>query len=710
MTLSNKFTKHIFLYITLSFVLNACSSLPENKVEDEDFEKPDSLAIEKSIISTPAALRNKKSDKEEISSDVNTISKAPSEKVEHIGGYGFLEDSAKSAPIFKDNSDVTISVDGMTTVEFIHYVFDDLLDLNYVISSQLQSDTKIVSLNLEDPVSKEVLYITSEQLLADNEIAIMRKDNIIYFQKKAKNKRYKSSAVGIGRLPSDVPDSTGQIVQIIPYVYTNSSSLSSVITKLTGMKVQIDGKRKVVMAEGAQKEVLDVMRVLRMLDVPSSSGIEIRLIDLAYISPDDLISQLGDLLENDGFQVGKNKDITFVSMPRLGAVVVYAVSVDAVERVELWSNKLDVAVAGNESQFYVYRPQFNKAVDIQASLGPIINSILGISRENGSSGSAKKDKNSDLSTGSMMSVDEVQNALIFYTTSEKYRKILMLLEKLDQLPGQVILDIVIAEVTLSDNVASGIDWFYNSEGHTGGDSLLNAEFKSAAGSFDLSAISGDWRVAMSFLEKKTKVRVLAKPFLIVKDGESANINAGDQVPTITQTSTSDTDKVTNSVQYVTTGIQVSVTPTINADNLINLKVTMSSSAAKGTEGFEVSTPTITNRTITTDIFSGDGHTVALGGLIREDLDGIGNQVPVLGSIPLVGKLFSSESDKYTRSELIMLITSRAVKKVNEIDEFKNKILDLYSFPLADDYKEETQNKNETSTNDKKINLDSEGVN
>ena len=117
--------------------------------------------------------------------------------------------------------------------------------------------------------------------------------------------------------------------------------------------------------------------------------------------------------------------------------------------------------------------------------------------------------------------------------------------------------------------------------------------------------------------------ILPKP----KVPESASINAGDQVPTVTQSSTSDTDRVTNSIQYVTTGIQVAVTPTINARGLINLSITMSSSAAKLTDGFEVATPTITNRTITTNIYSADGQTVALGGLIREDLDGTGNKVP-----------------------------------------------------------------------------------
>ncbi|MBU2869362.1 hypothetical protein [Colwellia sp. E2M01] len=687
MILSNKFNTYQLLIIALSLVLNACSSTVEDTPDDEGFVKPDSLFIEESIVSKSPESRSEFS-----ASEVNEDTKGnpkvtlSTEAVANVSGFGVLDKSAKTAPIFKDDEKVSLSVDNMTTVEFIHYVFDEVLDLNYIISTQLQSDTKKVSLNLKEPVEKSVLYSTSAQLLAENDIAILRKDDIIFFQNKDKNKRYNTAAVGIGRLPSDVPDTTGKIVQIIPYVYTNSSSLSSVITKLTDVSVQIDARRRIVMVEGTEKEVLEVMRVLRMLDVPTSSGVEIRLVDLAYIAPGDLIEQLNDLLESDGFKVGKGQDITFVSMPRLGAVVVYAVSEKAIERVEFWSKKLDIAIAGDEPQFYVYRPLFNKAADLGASLGPIISSILGTGQSSipPSATNANKEGSNANATNSTnsMSVDEVQNSLIFYTTAGKYRKVLTLLEQLDHLPGQVILDIVIAEVTLSDNVSSGIDWFYNSKGHPEGDSLLTADLKSSAGSFSLSAVSGDWKAALAFLEQKTKVRVLAKPFLIVKDGESASINSGDQVPTITQTSTSDTDNVTNSVQYVTTGIQVSVTPTINAKGLINLAISMSSSASKATDGFEVSTPTITNRTISTNIFSSDGQTVALGGLIREDLDGTGNQVPLLGSIPLLGGLFSSESDSYSRSELMMLITSKVVRNVDEIDEFKDNILDLYSFPLA----------------------------
>lgn len=672
-----------YVAIICTLLLSACASVDEQEADEVQSNKPDSLVLERSIIAVSAEKREKAVNNLAVEEGQAPVDKKQvTEKVDSIRGLTGVTHRAPKPPIFDNNDKVTVSVDSMMIVEFIHYIYGDLLNLNYVIASQLQGDSRKVSLNLSTAVEKSMLYSTSEQLLDDNDIAILRKDNIFFFQKKDKNKRYKNSIVGIGRSINDVPDTTGEIIQVIPYIYTNSRSLNSVIKKLTGVKVQIDAKRKIVMVEGSRSDVLDVLRVLRMLDVPSSTGKEIRLINLAYIAPDTLVKQVSELLINDGYQVGRNQDVSMVPMPRLGAVVVYAVSEDAVERVELWSKKLDVAVAGNEAQFYVYRPQFNKAVDLQSSVGPIIDSIL-------LAGAADKKSTGTETKGvktasSIMSVDEVQNALIFYTTSEKYRKIHQLLEKLDLLPGQVILDIVIAEVTLSDDISSGIDWFYNSEGASSSvNKSLDIGWESSAGTFSLSAISGDWRMSMNYLEKKTKVRVLAKPFLIVKDGESASISSGDQVPTIVQTSTSDSDNVTNSIQYVSTGIQVSVTPTINAKGLINLEISMTSSASKETDGFEVATPTITNRTITTNIFTGNGQTVALGGLIREDLDGEGNQVPFFGDIPYLGKLFKADSDKYTRSELIMLITTKIVKNTNEIDDFASKILDLYSFPLGE---------------------------
>ena len=213
MTLSNKSIKYHLPIVALSLVLNACSSIPQEKV---DMIKPDSLSIKESIVAKSAEERNQFVENKLEIEKAKIEQKKRTEKVDNIAGFGVLETNDKTPPIFENTEQVTISVDGMTVVEFIHYVFDELLNLNYVISTQLQSDTNKVSLNLSDPVDKDVLYSTSEQLLAENDIALLRKDNIIYFQKKAKNKRYKTASVGIGRLDGDVPDTTGEIVQIPP--------------------------------------------------------------------------------------------------------------------------------------------------------------------------------------------------------------------------------------------------------------------------------------------------------------------------------------------------------------------------------------------------------------------------------------------------------------------------------------------------------------
>jgi len=686
MTLSKHSTIFRLTVITLSIIASGCSSsYSEKKTENK-------LEIERSIIASPVGENRARLDST-IDDEKKTLpTEQSTSKIANIAGFNPLEQAAKTPPIFTNSDKVTISVDGMSAVEFIHYVFNDLLAINYVISSQVEANNKKISLNITEEISKEALYKASEELLESNDIGMLRKDNIIYFQKKEKDKRYTNTTVGIGRLQSDIPESTGTIVQVIPYIYTNSRNIASIVKKLTGIEVKIDARLKVITAEGGRNDIVEVMRVLQMLDVPSSANKEIRLIELAYIAPDILVSKLTELLNNDGYQVGKDNDITFVAMPRLGGIVVYGVSLDAVERVELWTKKLDIAIAGNEPQFYIYRPLFNKAVDLQSSLGGVINSILvdsGVSQTtaplvNGPEGGGATATAKNVAATSSMSVDPIQNALVFYTTADKYRKVLQLLEKIDQLPGQVILDIAIAEVTLVDSVSTGINWVYDSNGQAqsdggGADGVVAGLLGS--GSLNIAAIKGDWRTAINLIASKSDLRLLSKPFLIVKDGESASINAGDSIPTLTQSSTSDTDRVTNSVQYVTTGIQVTVTPTINAKGLINLAVTMSSSSsnAASSEGL---TPTITNKSLTTNIFSSDGQTVALGGLINESLSDNKNHVPFLGAIPIIGELFRSSNDDYKRTELIMLITTRIVQDITEVDEFKDKILDLYSFPLA----------------------------
>ena len=136
--------------------------------------------------------------------------------------------------------------------------------------------------------------------------------------------------------------------------------------------------------------------------------------------------------------------------------------------------------------------------------------------------------------------------MIFNTTALEYKKILSLLEKIDVLPGQVILDITILEVTLKDDMKSGIDWLYDNA-----KTLPNASKVDFLSSGSIAGVftSGDWQTNLNWSEEQDDARVLSRPYLIVRDGESASITSGDQIPIITQVveDTGNTGSVSNSI-------------------------------------------------------------------------------------------------------------------------------------------------------------------
>ena len=252
---------------------------------------------------------------------------------------------------------------------------------------------------------------------------------------------------------------------------------------------------------------------------------------------------------------------------------------------------------------------------------------------------------------------------------------------MDVLPGQVILDVTILEVTLDDSMSSGIDWLYSNAGAPANPSTLALN---GSGSIVAKVFSGNWQADLNLNKTRKDTRVLSRPYLIVRDGESASITSGDQVPIITQTveNVGDNNSVSNSVQYRSTGVNVSITPIINSQGVISLSIAMSVSNAQPITGGGVSSPTITNRAITTEILSGDGQTVALGGLIQETKTDGDNGVPGLSSIPILGNLFKNKSDSVGRTELMMLITTKIVNNSSEVDEFSEAMSELYSAPIT----------------------------
>lgn len=673
------------ILLSLPFVfLSACTSLPSDRPS-----RTESFSVGSSVLSNDSVRIQQPSDPMAVTGV--SPKKPTSVRVRTNSDLASSSPMLSEMPNFgtSQSSQISVSIDESAIPIFIQHVFGDLLALDFVISPDVERQRQTLSLRLREPVSKEKLYVIVRDLLDKSGIDLYCKENIVYISNR-KGSTNSNKSIGIGAQVSDIPDTAGTIVQLIPFTFNSSRTISNIVTKLSSVQIYIDSEQRIIVAEGSRQEIERAVRIVQMLDVPNSKGRDVRILNLVYVSPDDLITQLRPLLESEGFVIGT--DIALVPIPRLNAIVVYSSSTVLANRVESWFRLLDVSTGGDKERYFVYRPQYAKAEDMVKNLNRLIGN--GSSQQSATASNATNpaqgqttSANSDSqgsggqsSGSSSLTVDKNQNAIIVKTTPAKYQEMLSLFSQLDKLPGQVSLQVVIAEVELSDNVKTGIDWFYDSTKNY--EASGSGSLSSSGGLLSFTGFKGDWQMALSVMAKKTDMRVLSQPYLVVRDGESSSINSGKQVPIITQTSTNtDSDNVTNQVQYRSTGVSLTVTPTINADGIISLEISQETSKSEPTEGFEVATPTIISQTLATKVLAADGRTVILGGLIKDDISNGSNKVPLFGDIPGVGRLFRTDAENTSRSELMILITPRIIRDTKELEEFGEKLSEAYSFPV-----------------------------
>jgi len=266
--------------------------------------------------------------------------------------------------------------------------------------------------------------------------------------------------------------------------------------------------------------------------------------------------------------------------------------------------------------------------------------------------------------------DDVNNALVIMARPAVWRMIEEALRKLDVVPLQVLIEATIAEVTLTDSLRYGVQAFLRKGNNTATFSsqatgLVSSVF-TAAGGFSYVYDSGNIRSILDALDSVTDVRVISSPQVLVLDNRTAELQVGAQVPTATQQSVSNIDPnapTVNSVEYRDTGVILRVTPRVNASGVVNLEIEQEESNVTNTDA--TITPTISQRKLRSTVVVNSGETVALGGLIRDtQTDGVSG-IPLLSSIPILGKLFSGTTESRDRTELLALITPRVIRNQEE---------------------------------------------
>ncbi len=267
------------------------------------------------------------------------------------------------------------------------------------------------------------------------------------------------------------------------------------------------------------------------------------------------------------------------------------------------------------------------------------------------------------------------NQLMVRARPSQWREIESAVQRMDVAPKQVQIEVRILQVNLSGGLEQGVQWYLGRlAGNSSSDVSDTAGHQGALGSggtglgstdaFYYSFVGSKVQVALHALESSSRTQVLSAPSLVVLNNQKARIQVGDNIP-ITQTSVSTTSTATtSSVEYVQTGVILNVTPRISPSGRIYMDVNQQVSDADSSSSSDEN-PTISTRAIKTQIAVGDGQTVLLGGLIKQDNAESSDGVPLLSDIPGLGWLFKSRTKTRDRTEMIVLLTPRIISNDDE---------------------------------------------
>ncbi|MDG2422645.1 MAG: secretin N-terminal domain-containing protein [Phycisphaerales bacterium] len=284
--------------------------------------------------------------------------------------------------------------------------------------------------------------------------------------------------------------------------------------------------------------------------------------------------------------------------------------------------------------------------------------------------------------------DQKSNTLLVSTSPRYMDRIEEVIKQLDVDPPQVLIQLMLAEVTLE----GGFDWGISVDasgdiGTVGLGGLYDLVAGTMAmGAPTLSIASSDFNIMLRALEKQNRLNILANPSIMTANNEQATINVGETIYLPTASQTYDTGLVSVPLEAKETGVILDVTPSINPDGFVRLDVTPTLSRVTDQldePAVGVTTPRIQQRTADTTVTVYDGQTIILGGLILEEYEYNEQSIPFLGDLPLIGFLFRGETENLRRTELVIVLTPHVIRSPADhgrITELTNQQVDLISVP------------------------------
>lgn len=561
----------------------------------------------------------------------------------------------------------------------------------YTMTPDVAQRTEIIAGGTGGTVSKRVLFRMTQLALRQYGIEVFIENGMVTVGEPGTAAAPGEAQVVRGRAPSPA---SGRVVQVFNVQTIEVSAMQSLLTDLFPSAGQVritpDALTNTMIISGPGRDVAQVVRVLRELDQPRFAGSNVLRVEPAFMSADNLAQAVEQALTTEGYAVSRiaaaGRSLVILSYPAANQVLIFARDPELAERANYWVSMLDrPASLGDKPSTFVFQVRNTDAASLgrlamgqasppagpQRPVGvpgtPPAQAADAAATGNNRAASSSPAGGEGQFMGGRILTDTAGNRILFTGTASDYAQLRTLLTTLDVPAPQVVIEVMIAEVTLTDDTALGINlWGREVRGDgvwTGGTEGV----KIGAGGATFTFTGPDIRAAINASASNNRVNILQRPQLVTRSGGTARFQVGTDVPIITSQRATDVSSgdnrtdVLQSVQYRQTGVIMEVTPIVYGDR-VDIEISQEiSSAGAPPAGTSIGSPTILNRSLTTQIAITNGWTGVLGGLISNDYTKNNAGIPFLKDVPIIGSAFQANTVSGVRTEILVLITPHIVR-------------------------------------------------
>ncbi len=545
--------------------------------------------------------------------------------------------SGGGSSFFFDDADV---------FEVIQTVFGEVLRVNYIVDPQVKGR---VNFRTTAPIPKDKILSIMEIILRLNGIAVVEESGL-YRIIPIGNIAKEPAPIRFGKDPEAIELKGTALLQIVPLTYINSSEMSAILTPLLtqGGAIHDISKKNILIIADTDANVRRLLQVVSLFDIDTYKDASQPKV---YVYP---------------LQNSKAEHVAKILQQVILGGSATTPSGSGVKTTTGGTTTPSIPTAG---------PTGPQPTSPTSSSGASL-----------------------VAPGTKVIADEVTNSLVIYASPGDYSIILGAIKQIDTMPRQVMIEAIVASVTMTDNLTLGMRWNLNvgtqkldvkpfirpivAGGPLGFQGL--SPLTSGFGYFATDS-KGQVRLAIEADATTGKSKILSAPQILVADNREARIQVGQQIPIatsttstpITSTSTTVANATTSTIQYKDVGTILKVKPQINDSGLISLELSQEVSSFATQSILGTDQAIITKNEVSTNLVAQDGETIVIGGLVNETDSTSRDAIPLLGKIPVLGYLFGRTADQNSRQELVILLTPHVVRNQADAEKMTSDFYELF---------------------------------